>query len=207
MDAKKLIFYLLITVILVACNGNIVQTVEITRLVPQTVEVTRIIPQPAATSESVTLVTDLPSIKIQTDSISVPLDPSYFDGFIVLTQFYTLLDHGLYEEAVSLFSSSKQNINGVEADIAYYESSMESVKIRFIIPYDYWLAKQGIEPPPSRKNEIRFVVGKTVIYKGAAWNDNGTPVPHNETRFISLVLENGQWKIDEINSSPFVSQP
>jgi hypothetical protein len=207
MQKKKIIIYLLIIPILVACSSNAVQTVEVTRLVPQAMEVTRIIPQPIATSGSGTLVTDSPSITIQTDSISVPLDPSYFDGLIVLTQFYTLLDHGLFEEAVSLFSLSKQNINGVEADIAYYESSTESVKIRFIIPYDYWLAKQGIEPPPSRKNEIRYVIGKTVIYKGAAWNDNGTPVPHNETRFISLVLENGQWKIDEMNSSPFVSQP
>lgn len=197
--------------LLSSCN-HVKQTVEITGMALQTVEVTIPIPKSTIASESGNIIaspdaTAIPlSINIQTDLASIPMDPVFFDGLIVLTQYYTLLDQRAYEEAVSLYSKSRQNINGEEADIAYFQSSLESIEIRYIYPFDYWLAKQGQVASPNRQDEMRFVVGTTVVYRGAAWNDWETPVPFDRTNFILLVLENGKWKINEINSSPWFSK-
>ncbi len=213
----------LLALVLAACQGDISssveetpcdpQTLEITRIVPQTIEVTRIVQSPAippaseATPPSTEMSESSPSIIVPTGTSSVQMGPNYFDGLVVLAQYYTLLDHGFYEEAVSLYSASKQKTNGVKADIAYFESTLKAVKVKFIHPFDYWLAQQGLPLQPIPGNEIRYVVGTTVFLQGQDRNILGTPVgtriPDNVTSFVSLVLENGEWKINEINSSPW----
>jgi len=209
-QANKLMIFLSLVFMLSACNKAGTQSiVEITRLVPQTIEVTRIVSQLDVTPESNILMETpnpsdtSPSLTVAVDSSSVEINPTYFDGVIVLSQFYMFLEHGLYEEAVSLFSSSKQSINGTEADVAYFESSLDSIEIRFIYPFDYWLAQQEREPLPTHANELRYVTGTMVIYKGKALNSEGTPTPHGKTSFVSLILEDDKWRINEINSSPW----
>lgn len=205
MQMNKLILCLLLMVVLTSCSSAI-QTVEVTRLVPKTIEVTSPIPQSTIAPESGDLiitpdvsVTPI-SITIQTDSFSVPMDPVYFDGFIVLTQYYTLLDQGAYEEAVSLYSSSILGRNGFEAEVEHFEYDLEAVNISFILPLNYWLAQRGRPMPSTPENEMHFVVDTTVFHKGAAWNEGGTPKPDNQVLFITLIQENGEWKIDEMNS-------
>jgi len=213
----------LLAIVLAACQGEISssveemlcvpQTLEVTRIVPQTIEVTRIVQLPAIPPESEAAPTaaetseSSPPITVPVGSSSVQIDPEYFDGFIVLTQYYTLLDHGFFEEAVSLYSESKKKINGEKEDIAYLESTLKAVKVKFIHPFDYQHAQQGLPLQPIPDNEIRYVVGTTQYLQGQEWNISGTPigtrVPETVTSFISLVLENGEWKINEINSSPW----
>lgn len=207
MQTKILVLYLLSTLILVGCSGNPVQTIEVTRLVPQTVEVTRIIPQPTTVSGLGTLATAEPSIKVPADSISVLMDSSYFDGFILLTQYYTLLDHGLYEESYQLLSTSQQKRYSFEEYKSFYTHDMKALEIRGIEPYDYWLAKQGVSASQIPADKLRYVVFLTSYHNGAAWNNGGTPIPDNVTGFETLILENGEWKIDEFNTSPWLTQP
>lgn len=204
-----LIQFLLGVSILSACQGEIPPTVEPTSCVPQTVEVTRIVQSPTmlpevkvGTATAEPTVT-LPAITIQAGDSSFQMEPAYFDGFVVLSQYYTLLDHGFYEEIVSLYSSSLLKRSGG----GNFESDLKSVKVRFIHPYNYWRAQQGLPPQSIPENEIRFIVGTTVFHKGAAWNMGGTPTPDDQTRFVSLVLENDEWKLDEFNSSPWFPQP
>ena len=209
MKINQKIVYLILALLVAACNTVTSQTEEDSHLIPQLTDTVKSTTQPTSHQESLTPTSapnstdSAPQIKIETETLSVQVDPVYFDGIVVLVQYYTFLNQGLYEKAVSLYSVSKQNINGIEADVEYFQSSLDSVGIGSILPYDYWLAQQGIDPLPAPQNEIRFVVKTTVVYKGAAWNDNGTPVPYDKGSFVSLSLENNGWKINEINSSPW----
>ena len=195
-----------------SCNETM-QTIEVTRLVPNTVGVTEANHQLNYTQESYSLAAtpDIsatsPSIKIQTDSSSITMDPVYFDGLVVLAQYYTLLGHRLYEESYQLLSSSQQNRYSFEEYKNFYTQDMKALEIRGIQPYDYWRAQQGLSASPIPANELRYVVFLTSFHSGAAWNEGGTPIPRNVTGFESLVLENGEWKIDEFNTSPWFSQP
>lgn len=184
---------------------TIPQTLEVTRIVTQVIEVTRVVQQSTALPETgVTTAaagpttTPLP-FTVQAGDSNVLIDPVYFNGIIVLTQYYTLLDHGLFKEALPLYSSSllKKSRGG------NFENDLKSVKVRFIHPYNYWRAQQGMSPQSIPQDEIRYVVGTTVFHKGATWNEGGTPRPDEQTRFVSLVLENGDWKLNEFNSSPW----
>lgn len=195
---NKLILCLLLMFVLTSCSSAI-QTVEVTRLVSQTVEVTDVILQSTVTPE-VGNSTPVVSVVIQTDDVSVPMDAVYFDGIIVLTQYYTFLNLEAYEDAVSLYSSSILERNGFEAEVEHFEYDLEAVNIISILPLNYWLAQQGRSMPATPENEMHFIVETDVFHKGAAWNEGGTPKPDNQVRFITLVEENGEWKIDEINS-------
>ena len=209
MNINRKITCLIPALLLAACNMVANQSGEVTSLMTQSTDTALALAQPTGHQESLTLtstpnITDssLP-ITIQTETVSVQIDPVYFDGIVVLVQYYMFLDQGLYEKAVSLYCVSKQNINGIEADVDYFKSSLESVEIRSIFPYDYWLAQQGMDPLPTPQHEIRFVVKTTVVFKGAAWNDHETPVPYDRSSFVSLIWEKNEWKIYEINSSPW----
>ncbi|MFZ6028792.1 MAG: hypothetical protein ACOYYS_13840 [Chloroflexota bacterium] len=211
----------LLVVILFSCQNNAqsisvpapLHTIVVTRIADQTFEVTRLVPPlapekdaliPTSTSTS-TVVS--PSLQIRTDDSLVEVPPTYFDGFIVLTQYYTLLDNELYEDAVSLYSSSILKKNGFDAEVEHFQYDLSAVSIRFIYPFDYWLALQGEEASSKRDGKIRYVVGTTVFHKAAAWHTGGTPMPDEQTHFISLIMENNEWKIDQFNTSPWFLDP
>lgn len=196
-------FWLLV---LVACGNEKSSEVKPTSCVQQTVEVTRIVqhvvtlPVPnESTSTPKPIVTNSP-ILVQGTTKSIYLKTAYFDGSAVLGRYYTLLDYGLYDEIPSLFSSTLfQKVGG-----QYLERNIKSVSIRSIYPYNLWQAETGMPIQNIPENELRFIVGITVFHEGAGWNPGGTPQPDDQTRFISLVFEDNEWKIDEINSSPWL---
>lgn len=188
---------------------SVPQTVEVTRLVPQTIEDTRIVQQPIikletenTTASPESTVTSL-SITVQTGSSSVQMDPAYFDGFIVLIQYYTLLDHGLYKESYQLLSSTQQKRYSFEDYTSFYTHDLKALGINSIQPYNYWRVKQGLPSMQILPDELRYVIFMTAFHNGAAWNEGGTAIPDNITGFQSLVLENNEWKIDEFNTSPW----
>ena len=201
----KLLIGILMVFELVACQSRVSSKSGEATCIPQTIEVTRIVPQPTFRQESGTIIVatktavSSPSITVQVGSASVQMDPSYFDGFIILTQYYTLLDHGLYEEVLPLYSSSLLKKSGGKN----FEADLKSVEIRFIHPYNFWRAQQKLPPQPIPENDLRFIVGTIVFHKSPAWNVGSTPKPDSQTRFVSLVLESGAWKINEFNSSPW----
>jgi len=209
---NKIAKWLLFVFALAACRGGI-PSVKSTPNIPQTIEVTRLVPLKTAThlpeipasipKPSVSSV----SVILQVDTKTVQLDPAYFDGFVVLAQYYTLLDHGLYEEAYRLLSSSQQKRHSLGDYTDFYLHDLNGVKIIGIQPYDYWRAQDKMTPLPAPVNELRFVVFLTTFHKGAAWNAGGTPTPYGYTGFESLILENDEWKIDEFNTSPWITFP
>jgi hypothetical protein len=186
---------LLFTFALTSCRGVISPSLAETPCAPQTIEVTRIIPQPTTTEGAIPSL----SVSITAGSSSVQIDPAYFDGIVVLTRYYTLLEHGLYDEVLPMYSSSLSKRNGGKN----FEVDIKSIKLSGIQPYNYWLAQQGQPLPPIPENEIRYVVYTTVIHKAPAWNVGGTPQPDRQTTFVSLILENGEWKLYELQSSPW----
>lgn len=206
---------ILFALVLTGCQGvvfpSIEETpfiplnVEVTQLAPQTTEDTRVMQQFTTTqgSENKIVSTVSPttslSVTVLSDSLSFQMSPAYFDGFIVLTRYYTLLDHGFFEEVLPLYSSSLLK----KSRGKNFESDLKSVEVIAIRPYNYWRAQQGLSPQPIPENEIRYIVGTIVFHKAPAWNKSGTPMPDEQTRFVSLVLEDGEWKLNEINSSPW----
>lgn len=203
---NKITICLLLTLVLTACNSGAIQIVEVTRLVPQTIEVTRVIPQPTATQESGDLATtpepsatSIPNIS-QVDFSFAQVYPAYFDGFVVLTQYYTLLNHRLYEESYQLLSSSQQKRYDFEGYVNFYTHDLKSIEIIRIQPYNYWCEQQGLSALPIPASELIYVVWMTAFHNGAAWNEGGTPTPDDVTGFETLVFENNEWKIDKFST-------
>jgi hypothetical protein len=161
------------------------------------IKATDSIPLPTPSPEPHPMATSLPLL-IGNGSSSVLLDPAYFDGTVVITQYYTLMDHGFGDESLTLFSKSLYKL--VQGTPDY---NIQSIKINTIEPYPITELKNKWPPKTIPENELRFHVRYTVIYKGAAWNKGGTPTPYQKQDFISLIKENGEWKIDGINSSPW----
>jgi hypothetical protein len=186
---------ILIIFMLTACGGKIAPSTVATSSPPPAVELTRVVQKPAATK---TVALALP-VTIQVDSSTVLLEPDYFDGVIVLTRYYTLLEHGLYKEVLPLYSSSLLKSYGGKN----IEVDLKSVKLKGIQPYSYWLAKTGQSPQQIPENELRYIVYITWFHNAPAWNVGGTPQPDEQTRFISLIRENGEWKLYELQSSPW----
>jgi hypothetical protein len=212
---------ILLALILAACQSNFSsdneetprepKTVEVTRIVQQTVEVTRIvleqepitIKETEAATDSAYPTANQPSIKILLGSSAVQMDPDYFDGLIVLTQYYTLLDHGLYEESYPMLSSAQQKRYSFEDYKSFYIHDLKALEVREILPYNYWRVQQELPTLQFPPNELRYVILMTAFHYGAAWNEGGTPMPDNMTGFQSLILENNEWKIDDFNTSPW----
>jgi len=138
------------------------------------------------------------SLQMGDNSNAILIEPAYFEGAVVITQFFTLLDHGLVDELPQLMSSKMYDLNHGEMD-----PNIKSVKIDYLVPYAYDVAVREWTLAPNPENELRFSVGLTYFYHGAAWNKDGTPTPYHYVRFVALVLEDGIWKVDEINSSPW----
>jgi len=143
------------------------------------------------------------TVTVQSGSFSFSLDPDYFDGLIILTEYYTLLDHGLYEESYQLLSSSQQKLYPLDTYVGFYKHDLKSIQIKGILPYNYFLLRQGVPPMQDPPNELRYFTFTTAYHNGPAWNDEGTPIPHDTTGFETLILENNEWKIDQLNTSPW----
>jgi hypothetical protein len=124
---SKTLLFLLLALVFSACNSNSSVTVTATQAIPQTATSTAP-PRPAtATWYLKTATPVLPT--------PPPDDIGYFDGVIIITQYYTFLDHGLYEEAYQLLSSSaRDRLGSLEDYVAYQKSWFKELKIISIVP-------------------------------------------------------------------------
>lgn len=202
---------ILFTLALASCRGEISQavietpcvqqTVEVTRMVPQTVEITRIVQQTVLTTpiveQSTYSTVELPMVSTtpRTD-----INPDYFNGIIVITQFYTFLGNGLYEQAYRLLSASAQNARGLEDYKKMASHAFKAVEIDSILPYYIAVEQQGGQATPDPSNKKRFAVQIKSWGEGNASGSqpNGTL----QDLFLGLVLENGKWKIDSFATAP-----
>lgn len=195
--SRKLTLYLLITFVLVSCNSLVTQTVEVTRLVPQTIEVTRIVPQTVITTQAirVTATTNPEPKNVVTTESQHYLDRGYYDGIVVITQYYTFLGHNLYEEAYQLLGpTAKKHSPDIDNYVYMARLSFKAVEIVTVEPCTVWSEQHGGPPRPDSDQSKCFAV------EIRAWGEDGmsgSAVSGDlQLLFLTLVLENGEWKID-----------
>ncbi len=187
-----LVLSLLLAFVFTACD-SVKQTVEVTRLVPQTVEVTEIVTQVVAAPQII----QATATELSEPVSSIPqgplpdLDTAYYDGIITITQYYTFLGQGLYEEAYLLLSSSAQAYP-LQDYIKYQKDSFKIVKIISIRPFN--LRANPLRSTPDPKNRKWFSV--TIYAEGEeGWSGS---VPNGEQSFyVAIIQESGIWKIDK----------
>ncbi len=201
---KKIFWLALILIfafVFTACTGR-TQLIEVTRLIPQTIEVTKIIPQTVVVTQIVQrTVAEIPKTPAPVEIKSEPdQNTAYYDGVIVLAQYYTLLDQRLYEQAYQLLSTSRPNAKSLKEYVAGNEMFIiYTYKLISAQPYYEWAEELGVNSSPDSENKKRFYI--RVYAEGEeGWAGFGTNGVH--TFFVTLVWENGNWKIYSINTSP-----
>ena len=202
---KKNIFMLalilLFAFVFTSCT-SVIQTVEVTRLVPQTVEVTKIIPQTVIVTQIVqrtaVVISKTPApVNIRTEPDQ---NTAYYDGVIVIAQYYTLLDQRLYEQAYQLLSTSRPKATSLEEFVRGHEMVIiYSYKLISAQPYYEWVEKQGFTPTPDSETNKRFYIR---VYAEGEGGMAGSVTNGVHTYFATLVWENGEWKLYSINTSP-----
>jgi len=183
-QAGNLAIYILFGLTLAACSSQDAQIVEVTRIVPQTVEVTPkamdAIPEPDMTA---------------TPQPTPLLDRKYYDGVILITQYYTFLGNSLYEEAYQLLgSSAKVHAPDPEDYVTDCQRWFQEVEIVSIQPFTVWSQQHGGPPRQDSEDQIYFAV------EIRAWGEgrmSGSAVSGElQLLFLGLVIEDGAWKID-----------
>ena len=174
-----LFFALFALIALTACENTATQTVEVTRLVPLPVQVT-------------VVSTPSPPAPISQTADSENLE--YFEGIIVITEYYKLLDQALYEDAYQLLgASTKQHSPNLEDYVASSTRSYKSVKIVDIQPYDEWIRQQGNKPPLDP--ELKNVFYVQIVANGEGAMSGSAVSGEVQTLFITVVLKKVKWKI------------
>jgi hypothetical protein len=163
-----------------SCSSWNTQVYEVTRVVPQTVIVTLI--------ESPTV----PKLVVPRQGI-IPtprpyIDLAYYNGIVTITRYYTYLGHDLPGEAYKLLSSYAKKHNSEQEYVDMQNRLYESIKIVTIQPYFAWAKEHNSAAVPDIDRRKRFAA--EIITSG-----DGKSFP--QTFYLTLILENGEWKIDE----------
>jgi Domain of unknown function (DUF4829) len=183
---------LLVFAIITACSTPTPSTVEVTRVIPQTVLASQIVKE--------TVVTTLVPAKVVTSQPQSEIDPKYFEGIILITQYYTFLGNGLYEKAYDCYSESLKP-RTKEEFVQMAGLSFKSVEIVSVIPYFIAVKEQGGRPKQDSENIARFAVQIRAWGEG---NMSGS-IPNGNLQylFLELVKENENWKINAFSTAPF----
>lgn len=127
----------------------------------------------------------------------------YYMGVVTITEYYTLLDNELFEEAYQILSSSAQGHS--KNQLEYVEIAQlvfETVEIVNVQPLVIWRREQGIlsTTTPDHDDNINFLV------QIRSWGKDGMSgsVKNGDlqTLFLTVIKEDGEWKIDSFATSP-----
>lgn len=188
---SQTVLFLLLVLVFSACNSNTSQTVRATQTVFQTEAVTATPRQATATRYLKTATPILPTVSD---------DIGYYEGIIVITQYYTYLDSGLYEQAYKLFSASAQNARSLDDYVDMASHVFKTVEIESILPYYIAVEQQGGKANPDPINKRRFAVQ---IRSWGEGNASGSqPNGALQDLFLGLILEDGKWRIDSFATAP-----
>jgi hypothetical protein len=186
---SQIALFLLLALVFSACISNPRQTVRATQTIFQTETAT---PRQATATKYLNTVT--PILPTPSD------DVGYYEGIIVITQYYTYLDAGLYEQAYRLFSVSAQNARSLEDYIDMASHVFKTVEIESVLPYYIAVEQQGGKAKPDPINKRRFAVQ---IRSWGEGNASGSqPNGALQTLFLGLVREGDNWKIDSFATAP-----
>jgi hypothetical protein len=190
--AVKISCVLVFIVSMAACTGKAPEVIEVTRVVPQTVEVTRIAPQTVIATQIVRVMAASTPEPVSTAAGTpglVDIDPVYFDGIIVITQYYTFLDLGLYKDAYQLLHSGRPHPQSLGDFLYGAEKAFKSVEIQTIQPYNVWARRHGINTSGDPEGQMRFYV--EIIVEG----EEGWWQSANVHFIFSLARDNGKLRI------------
>lgn len=207
---KTIIFLFLIFVaaLLASCSEGALPDVEVTHLseqpvetisamTPEVIEVTRIVYQTV-------VVTQIDHTSIPTTPTpatpSAPLSPQdieaiYFDGAMVITQYYTLLSQGLFEEAYQLLSPSRPNPQNLDDFLMGAENVFQTVDLYKVQPYYLWSSQEDTSLKDTN-NQIQYYV--EVYVDG---EDGWASIPYGVWNpIVTVVRENDRWFIYTFDS-------
>lgn len=140
------------------------------------------------------LVEETKSASETSTATQIVFDAAYDDGIIVITQYYTSLGHGLYEEAYWLQSAPRREIYSVEEYVDRMKPNFKNVEIITIQPLNKWLTDQGHSIVPDLPGQKQFYVRIKAWGEG---NMSGSVMSGDtQSLILTLVQEDGHWKID-----------
>lgn len=172
----------LCVVFLIGCNSNQVKQVEVTRIVRETVVVTEAAPPVTQTPEPV----DESIFSVENNEIR-----------ILVTEYYVLLDYGLYEEAFNLLDPSFQEKYSLEQFTEGQSAFYDEIELVRVEAYDEFTERGDLEKliPPK---DIGYVFVDLITWpKGSKPND-GMP----EQMFVQLKQSDNGWRISNFWTSP-----
>jgi len=191
---SKPALFLLLAFVFSACNSESSQTVQTSQATLQTETATT---PPRQATDTWYLKTATPILPTPS-----PDDLGYFNGVIVITEYYTFLGHGLYEDAYQLLSSSAQ-VYPVEDFVKSKQQAFRKVEILTIQPYHVFVKEQGGHLRSfDSKNMRRFYV--QIMAWGEGTMSGSRMSGEVQTLFLRLVKEDGEWKIDEFGTAPLL---
>ena len=183
---------LLIAFVLTACNSE----------VPQTAVTTNVNPVVTAAVQGTATALQIRETATPRESIPQPDDIGYYEGIITITQYYTFLGHGLYEEAYQLLSSSaRQHAPSLEEYVENGNRWFKEVNIITIQPYHVYVREHGGQMRSSDSvTERRYYI--QIIAWGEGRMSGSRLSGEVQTLFLRLVNEDGEWKIDGFGTAP-----
>jgi hypothetical protein len=129
------------------------------------------------------------------------LDQAYYDGIVVITQYYTYLGNELHGEAYWLLSASAQQPRSYEEFVEITEKSFKRVEIISVTPFYVDVERQGgIVTTPDTEIRIKFTV--RIRAWGEGTMSGAVKSGDLQLLFITLVMEDEDWKIDTFATSP-----
>ena len=196
--AKKCVLLFPVIIIIAACSSKytqLIETIEVTRIVPNFIIETRVVEITSVPTSEISGAESLPLIPNE--------DPAYFDGIITITRYYTFLGHGLYEEAYQLLSSTERGHRRAEEYIEAGEVFFKAVQIHSIQPYYVYISNEGGQIlNTDTDTKKRFVASFTAW--GAGEMSGSVPSGQEQTIFIELIKEGGEWLIDSFSTAPII---
>lgn len=121
---------------------------------------------------------------------------------VVITQYYTFLGHGDYEEAYQLLSSfARQRSPDLEEYVQSRKRWFKEVQIIAVRPLYVDVERQGGRyRQPDTVDEKRFYV--QIIAWGEGRMSGSAVSGELQTLFLTLVQEKGEWKIKSFDTAP-----
>ena len=175
--------YLILLMVLVACNPANPSPLEVTRIVPQIVEATRLVTPMELPSTS----NPGPTLPFPTASAPNP-DTAYYDGLVAITTYTTLLENGLNEKAYQMLCQDGQN-NSLEE---FKRQKVSTVHILAAQPYSDYARQAGIQPLPETDTRLVFHLKVYVAGEGGMFGS----VPNGIHNFRGWVVwEDGEWRV------------
>ena len=127
------------------------------------------------------------------------VDKTYYDGIIVITQYYTFLGNELHEKAYQLLSASAQKPHSFEEYVTNARSAFNKVEIVTIQPLNVWKKQHGKSPiiEPDTLGKERFYVEIRAWGEG---NMSGSRMNGDlQIIILTLVQKNDHWKINSFS--------